>query len=107
MTTCLICGCSNDAACMDDDIQPCHWIAVSDDQMKGVCSQPSCIAAARAHGWIEDEDESDDLLVPSRELILPGDAGADEMDAAVLAAKNMPPLPPSQEDRPEDDPPSG
>lgn len=77
MRTCIHCGCTDDNACTEilaGVMHTCRWVTMSDDGETGECS-----ACVDDEGVVDPNYETltdvgdDDLLVPSRELILPGD----------------------------------
>lgn len=68
MRTCIHCGCTDEDACtaiVDGVVHACSWIKLGDDELTGECS--ACLSG------VCDEVAGDELVTPSRDLILPGD----------------------------------
>lgn len=52
--SCIVCGCTEDHACIIPDVGPCSWVT------PGLCSNPECVAAFALETATVGPDEEED-----------------------------------------------
>ena len=81
MTTCIVCGCTDDNACVREEevepgetrIQRCSWVS-TDPPACSFCAEIEDRAAEQGFGLVSDYADEDELVVPPEpQIILPGD----------------------------------